>query len=298
MAARSRNTNFSQEEANIILTEFDKHKVYLNSGFSNEVTNEGKKLIWNDIASKVNSVGVTLRTGDHCKKKWKSMKIEAKKQFHLREKARNQTGGGPPPKELKPCIQRTIDLMKDHASFKGVEGGLDMFMDGDDFNPHVDYSRVSEIEDPGTGDEGNDTFHSSLNLGCSSLQTIDTSAIRNEVSPTHAHNQTSDYPENQADTSATASNNDSSLHPPAPENVSRKRKRSLTVPERQAKVLEGEEEIQQLKRDNLRLMKSKLQIEVEVANLQKTKLQMEIALLRRQNPTLTDGMEGEDGFLH
>ena len=49
----------------------------------------------------------------------------------------------------------------------------------------------------------------------------------------------------------------------------------------------GEEEIQQLKRDNLRLMKQKLQIEVEVANLQKKKLQMEISLLRRENPTLT-----------
>ena len=50
-------------------------------------------------------------------------------------------------------------------------------------------------------------------------------------------------------------------------------------------MLKGEEEIQQLKRDNLRLMKQKLQLEVEVANLQKKKLQMEISLLKDQNPT-------------
>ena len=85
--------------------------------------------------------------GDQCKKKWKGMKIEAKKEFQNTVKARNQTGGGPPPRELKPCILRTIDLMKDHASFKGVDGGLDMFTDDDAADPYVEVSRVSDIED-------------------------------------------------------------------------------------------------------------------------------------------------------
>ena len=57
---------------------------YLNAGFSNQVTNEGKKTRWDKIATKVNA----LRTGDQCKVKLKSMKIEAKKAFQKQVKAR------------------------------------------------------------------------------------------------------------------------------------------------------------------------------------------------------------------
>ena len=162
MAAKTRNTNFTQEEANIILSEYGRNKKYLTAGFSNEVTNEGKRDKWNKIALKVNAVGVTVRTGDQCKQKWKGMKIEAKKEFQKMVKARNQTGGGPPPRELKPCILRTIDLMKDHASFKGVDGGLDMFTDDDAADPYVEVSRVSDIEDPGLEDQENVSFSSSI----------------------------------------------------------------------------------------------------------------------------------------
>ena len=196
------------------------------------------------------------------------------------ETDRNQTGGGPPPKDLKPGILRTIDLMKDHASFKGVDGGLDMFTDDDAADPYVEVSRVSDMEDPELEERENISFSSSSCPGTSS-RTVNTTATRIDTSPSH-HQQ-----EHEASVDPNTDSN-----PFAPDNAG-KRKHSLTVSDRQAKVLKGEEEIQQLKRDNLRLMKQKLQIEVEVANLQKKKLQMEISLLRRENPTLTYDLEDQ-----
>ena len=59
-------------------------------------------------------------------------------------------------------------------------------------------------------------------------------------------------------------------------------------------MLKGEEDIQKLKKENLKLMKSKLQIEVEVANLQKKKLLMEIAVLKKQDPTLAEDIIFQD----
>ena len=53
--AKTRQTNFSQEESSIILTEFENEMEYLNSGFSNQVTNKGKKTRWDEIAKKVNA---------------------------------------------------------------------------------------------------------------------------------------------------------------------------------------------------------------------------------------------------
>ena len=263
--AKTRQTNFSQEESSIILTEFENEMEYLNSGFSNQVTNEGKKTRWDEIAKKVTAVGVALRTGDQCKAKWKSMKIEAKKAFQKQVKARNQTGGGPPPKDLKPSTLRIINLMKDHASFKGVDGGLDMFTDDNDGNPYVEVGMESDVEGQDTlEDEENVSFSLSSCPG-SSIQTVNTTAIGIDTSPSHHRQQEQ---ETSVDPASTDSN------PSAQGNESKKRKHSdsLTVSDRQVKVLKGEEEIQQLKRDNLRLMKQKLQIKVEVANLHKKKL--------------------------
>ena len=184
--AKPRSTNFTQEEANLILTEYEKNKSYLDASFSTQVTAAGKRKVWNEIAMKVNALGVAVRSGDQCKSKWKGIKMDAKKQFNLQKKYRNQTGGGPPPKRLKPSTLRTIELMKDQASFKGIEGGVDTFSVADRVadrvNPLVEFSMMSDIEESGNEGEENDLLFSPFRPD-SSLRTVDTSAIRINTSP-------------------------------------------------------------------------------------------------------------------
>ena len=143
--AKPRSANFSQEEANVILVEFTNYKHILEAAFTNTITRDTKKKVWNEIATKVNAIGVAVRTGEQCKQKWKTMKMDAKREFNVRQKSFYKTGGGPPPKELKSSVQRTIDLMKDQASFKGVEGGVDTFdaSVADRANPLLVLSRIA-----------------------------------------------------------------------------------------------------------------------------------------------------------
>ena len=311
--AKSRSTNWSQEEANVILNEYANNKHILESAFTNAITHEVKRNIWSEIATKVNAIGVAVRTGEQCKHKWKGMKMEAKKEFNIRRKDVNKTGGGPPPKELKSSVLRTIDLMKDQASFKGVEGGVDTFdasaSDADRANSLLELSRLAEIEGMGNESEENEQFSPSLcpnsSLRNESFRTLDTSEIGITLSPPRQQQ----FPAATNDISGSISTESAtSVHPhprparapapvPLPKDTSKKRKHYSTVPDRQVKVLQGEEHVQKLKIDNLQLMKSKLLIEVDVANLQRQKLRMEMAVIKKRNPDIFGDMEdGDDPF--
>ncbi|ESP02120.1 hypothetical protein LOTGIDRAFT_68608, partial [Lottia gigantea] len=76
---RIKKTNFSKEEELLIQREVEKHYGLLSSKQSNFVTNEKKKRVWDNIASKVSSLGVALRTTKEVKDKWNNCKKIAKK---------------------------------------------------------------------------------------------------------------------------------------------------------------------------------------------------------------------------
>ncbi|VDI37419.1 Hypothetical predicted protein [Mytilus galloprovincialis] len=106
---RDRKPNFTQEEVNVIQDQVQK-----------KITK--KIAVWSRISILVSALGVANRSPKDCKDKWANTKKVAKKVFNNRNKEQRATGGGPQPKKLSLAIERTIDLCKDSASFKGLEG--------------------------------------------------------------------------------------------------------------------------------------------------------------------------------
>ncbi|CAG2207048.1 uncharacterized protein LOC143081877 [Mytilus galloprovincialis] len=70
----------------------------------------------------VSSLGVAHRSAKECKDKWGNTKKEAKKIFSVNKRDQGKTGGGPQAKPVSVAVNRTIDLCKDSASFKGIGG--------------------------------------------------------------------------------------------------------------------------------------------------------------------------------
>ena len=56
------------------------------------------------------------------KHKWNNLVSAAKSTYHEHNKYRNGTGGGPPKKEHTEETMKTIDLLKDDTSFRGING--------------------------------------------------------------------------------------------------------------------------------------------------------------------------------
>lgn len=129
---RDRKPNFSQDEVNLMQDEVEKNYATINDKFSGSVSNIKKAAVWIRISQKVSALGVANRTAKDCKDKWGNTKKEAKKAFTLAQKSNRQTGGGPEPRQLSVAINRTIDLCKNSASFKGI-GGFESSINGNIF---------------------------------------------------------------------------------------------------------------------------------------------------------------------
>ena len=93
---------------------------YLQSAFTNKITNAGKKKIWADITTAINALGHETRTAAEIKHKWKNLSSVAKSTYSDMRKYQRGTGGGPPRPEPSNAIMKTIDLLKDSASFRGL----------------------------------------------------------------------------------------------------------------------------------------------------------------------------------
>ena len=114
--ASTRKKNFSVDEVRVLRGKVAENKTYLQSSFNNKVTNEGKKMMWEEIASSINALGHEIRTVNEVKHKWKNLLSAAKSTYHEHNKYRNGTGGGPPKKEPSEETMKTIDLLKDDTS--------------------------------------------------------------------------------------------------------------------------------------------------------------------------------------
>ena len=84
---------------------------------SNSVTSQRKNKIWDDITREINAVGVAKRTAHEVKEKWKNLTSTAMKRFSDIRRQENQTGGGPPPKEVSPVEERIIKSFEDTPLF-------------------------------------------------------------------------------------------------------------------------------------------------------------------------------------
>ncbi|CAC5407308.1 unnamed protein product [Mytilus coruscus] len=119
---RERKPNFSEAEISVIQDEVEKNYAVINDKFSSSVSNKMKTAVWTKISMKVSSLGVAHRSAKECKDKWGNTKKEAKQIFSVKKRDHAKIGGGPQAKPLSMAINRTIDLCKDSAFFKGIGG--------------------------------------------------------------------------------------------------------------------------------------------------------------------------------
>ncbi|XP_071131540.1 uncharacterized protein [Mytilus edulis] len=144
---RDRKPNFTQEEVNVIQDQVQKNYKVINEKFGDGITNSRKIAVWSRISILVSALGVANRSPKDCKDKWANTKKVAKKVFNNRNKEQRATGGGPQPKKLSLAIERTIDLCKDSASFKGLEGVESVLDDNSAALPEESASNSQDLFD-------------------------------------------------------------------------------------------------------------------------------------------------------
>jgi len=90
----TRKANFSSEEVDILVEEVGKRKEVLFAKFSAVVTNQRKKMEWQEIADRMNVVSKQVRDQKDVKKKWQDLSSSSKKKESCRRREMNKTGGG------------------------------------------------------------------------------------------------------------------------------------------------------------------------------------------------------------
>ena len=124
-APRERKGNFTFTESNMISELVTEQLDLVKGKHSMEVTNIKKQEMWADVTRRVNALGVCLRTEAEVKNKWRNMPRGVKEKFTQERKERSKTGGGPAPQKPTQAEENIINALKDTASFKGIDGGLE-----------------------------------------------------------------------------------------------------------------------------------------------------------------------------
>ena len=239
------------EEMDVIRTLYKANEKNLGGTFTNQNTNKDKQEKWEEIAAAVSALGYSTRTPADIKAKWKSMKTDAKKAFTKFNKARSSTGGGPPPKAPNANTMRTIDMMKDHTSFKGISGGIDTFSDP------VCQARLK--------------IRSAPTNNFSPRATI---VQRNSISLFS--------PIGTASSSSTSTTTVHLVASPAVPTNKKQQNSAVTVQERQMKVLREEEDLSRQKMVNLKLQQELTEMDIRNKRKKRLMLDMELSLLEKK----------------
>ncbi|CAG2252640.1 unnamed protein product [Mytilus edulis] len=102
---RLKKTNFTVAEEDLIQQLVEKHSSVINGKLTNTVTNQLKKKVWDDIAIKVNSLGVAIRTATEVRNKWRNTTRVAKAVYTTHRSELFKTGGGPAPKQPSSAVE-------------------------------------------------------------------------------------------------------------------------------------------------------------------------------------------------
>ena len=124
-ASREWKGNFTFTESNLICVLLTEQLNLVKGKHSMEVTNIKKQEMWEDVTRRVNALGVCLRKEAEVKNKWRNLSRGAKGKFTPERKERSKTGGGPAPQKPTQAAENIINVLKDTASFKGIDGGLE-----------------------------------------------------------------------------------------------------------------------------------------------------------------------------
>ena len=93
-AKRARKPNFTAAECALILETAEENMSIIRSKFSNTVTNQNKTKVWEEITTRVYSLGVCKRNVEEVKEKWRGMVTTVKKEHNKLSVQRKKTGGG------------------------------------------------------------------------------------------------------------------------------------------------------------------------------------------------------------
>ena len=121
-AKKGQKPNFSPSEIAVLTEKFEENMEILQSKFTNSVTNAKKIRIWEEIAAAVNSVGVTRRTTQEVREKWKNLQSNAKKEYSFFKAGQRKTGGGPAPPSPSEASLKIMNMFGDQPSFTGLQG--------------------------------------------------------------------------------------------------------------------------------------------------------------------------------
>ncbi|XP_066026245.1 nuclear apoptosis-inducing factor 1-like [Pocillopora verrucosa] len=122
-AKKVRKANFSPAEISVLTEKFEENMDILQSKFTNRyIKCKKKNKIWEEISEAVNAVGVTARSTQEVRDKWKNLQSHAKREFSSFKSEQKKTGGGPAPPNPSEASLKIINMFSDTPSFTGLQG--------------------------------------------------------------------------------------------------------------------------------------------------------------------------------
>ena len=114
---RARKPNFTAGECAIILEDAEENIHIIKNKFSNNFTNKTKIQIWEDIAERVNAIGVWKRSVMEIKEKWRRMVSNVKKEHNKIASDRKKIDCGRKPDSPKGETLKIINIFGEDPSY-------------------------------------------------------------------------------------------------------------------------------------------------------------------------------------
>jgi len=125
---KKKSANFTKAEIDVMVAEIHTRRDVLFGKLGVGLSGEMKKKAWEEVAAKVNEVGVgEVRTEKAIRKKWTDMSSLMKKKESARRREMKVTGGGECDVKMTDTEVRIVDLLTEEA-VGGVAGGMDIGM--------------------------------------------------------------------------------------------------------------------------------------------------------------------------
>jgi hypothetical protein len=127
--AAGRRPNWEQQELTCLLDTVGDFIDIINASHSQAGTEQRKKRTWEEISTRVSSVG-NGRSTSECKKKWTDYASRVKKKEAGNNSKRRLTGGGPSQADPLTNLEEQALALVPSESLHGIDGGVEAAEDG------------------------------------------------------------------------------------------------------------------------------------------------------------------------
>ena len=121
----NRQINYTKDEVEILINEVQKRKKILFSSLTNSITNQVKEKEWQEVASRVSSVGPVVRTAAQVRNKWSDFASRTKKKNSAFNRAARVTGGGVNPMPRINEEESKVLSVLGPIAVDGIQGAID-----------------------------------------------------------------------------------------------------------------------------------------------------------------------------